>query len=91
MLDDLNKNPLKGLQIASFGEILFDMIDDEPHLGGAPLNFAWYASQMGAEVAFLSTVGNDQLGDKALSAILNTKIEPIINIHLLASFTLFII
>ena len=78
MLDDLNKNPLKGLQIASFGEILFDMIDDEPHLGGAPLNFAWYASQMGAEVAFLSTVGNDQLGDKALSAILNTKIEPII-------------
>ena len=58
MLDDLNKNPLKGLQIASFGEILFDMIDDEPHLGGAPLNFAWYASQMGAEVAFLSTVGN---------------------------------
>ena len=78
MLADLNRDPLKGLQVASFGEVLFDMIDDEPHLGGAPLNFAWYASQMGAEVSLLSTVGNDQLGDRALNTILNTKIEAIV-------------
>ena len=78
MLADLNRNPLKGLQVASFGEVLFDIIDDKPHLGGAPLNFAWYASQMGAEVTLISTVGTDQLGDKALSTILNTKIEPIV-------------
>jgi len=78
MLADLNRDPLKGLQVASFGEVLFDMIDDEPHLGGAPLNFAWYASQMGAEVSLLSTVGKDQLGDRALNTILNTKIEAIV-------------
>ena len=78
MLADLNRDPLKGLQVASFGEVLFDMIDDEPHLGGAPLNFAWYASQMGAEVSLLSTEGKDQLGDRALNTILNTKIEAIV-------------
>ena len=78
MLNELNINTLKDLRIVSFGEVLFDMIDNEPHLGGAPLNFAWYASQMGAAVTFLSTIGNDMLGDRALNTILNSKIEPVI-------------
>ena len=70
MLDKLNTTPLEGIRIVSFGEVLFDIIDNEPHLGGAPLNFAWYASQMGAEVALLSAVGNDLLGNRALNTCL---------------------
>lgn len=78
MLDKLNTTPLEDIRIVSFGEVLFDIIDNEPHLGGAPLNFAWYASQMGAEVALLSAVGNDLLGNRALNTIQNSQIEPLI-------------
>lgn len=47
----------------SFGEILFDQIDDDYHLGGAPLNFAYYLRQFGVPVALVSAIGNDRLGN----------------------------
>ena len=40
-------------QIISFGEIVFDMIEGTPHLGGAPLNVACYIRQFGVCVGLV--------------------------------------
>ena len=50
-------------QSISFGEILFDHFQDGVHLGGAPLNFAWYLRQFGISVAMVSAIGSDELGN----------------------------
>jgi len=52
--------------VLALGEILWDVIGDERHLGGAPFNFAAHTFQFGAESAIVSRVGEDMLGDKAL-------------------------
>ena len=55
-----------GPEAVSFGEIVFDLFEGEAHLGGAPLNFAFYLRQLGVSVALVSAVGSDALGDRAL-------------------------
>ena len=62
-------------QAICFGEILFDHIEDQLHLGGAPLNFAYYLSQLGISVAMVSAIGNDELGDRALSLLVKAGID----------------
>ncbi|GGK57130.1 carbohydrate kinase [Rufibacter glacialis] len=57
------------MKILSFGEILFDLIEGKPYLGGAPLNFAAHAAQCGAETYIFSAVGQDELGTQALEKI----------------------
>ena len=36
-------------KILSYGEIIFDLIEGRPFLGGAPLNFAWFVNQLGGQ------------------------------------------
>ena len=55
--------------IVSFGEILFDLIEGEPHLGGAPLNQAVQLKRLGADASIISAVGRDRLGDAVFSAL----------------------
>ncbi len=52
-----------------FGEVLWDVIDEVPHLGGAPLNFAAHWVQMGNEAAMISSLGSDTLGDRAIERV----------------------
>ena len=54
--------------IVAFGEILWDVIDGVPHLGGAPFNFAAHAARCGLKSAIVSAVGDDELGQRALEA-----------------------
>ena len=54
------------MRIVSVGEILWDLIGDREYLGGAPLNFAAHARQLGHEVFLLSAVGKDDRGQRAL-------------------------
>lgn len=51
-----------------FGEILYDVYENMPVIGGAPFNFAIQLSRMAEEkdVVMISAVGNDELGAKAL-------------------------
>ena len=51
--------------VVSFGEILWDVIEGVPHLGGAPFNFAAHCSLCGLNVAMASSVGDDDLGRRA--------------------------
>ena len=57
---------IKGL---CFGEILFDVIDQNEHLGGAPLNLAAHLAQCGAQVDMISAIGKDSKGQTAIAAI----------------------
>ena len=54
--------------VVAFGEILWDVVDGVPHLGGAPFNFAAHASRCGLKSAIVSAVGDDELGRRALDA-----------------------
>ena len=58
----------KRFDIVAFGEILWDVIDGVPHLGGAPFNFAAHAARCGLKSAIVSAVGDDELGRRALEA-----------------------
>jgi fructokinase len=58
--------------VLSFGEVLWDVIDGQKFLGGAPLNFAVHFVQSGGKSALLSGIGKDEDGKNALS-LLNEK------------------
>ena len=51
--------------VVSFGEILWDVIEGVPHLGGAPFNFAAHCALCGLKTAMISSVGGDDLGRRA--------------------------
>lgn len=54
------------MKIISLGEVLWDILPEAEHLGGAPFNFAWHARHLGYDVSFVSAVGNDDRGRRAL-------------------------
>jgi len=49
-----------------FGEILWDIIESKPYIGGAPFNLAAHLTKMGLKSTLISSVGKDALGKKAL-------------------------
>ncbi|MBN8217599.1 MAG: carbohydrate kinase [Spirochaetes bacterium] len=57
------------LRLLCYGEVLWDLIEGVPHLGGAPFNVAAHASRLGVEAWLMSAVGDDELGLRALSEI----------------------
>ena len=54
------------MQLASLGEILWDLIDGKELLGGATFNFSVQLSRLGHDVSFVSAVGDDARGRLAL-------------------------
>ena len=57
------------MKLASFGEIIWDVYENERTLGGAPLNFAAHAALYGFDAYLFSAVGNDELGKEATAAV----------------------
>lgn len=55
--------------IVSVGELLWDRFPKEAQLSGAPTNVAIHAAALGAESWLVSAVGNDSLGNMALSRL----------------------
>ena len=53
-----------------FGEVLFDCFPDgNSVLGGAPFNVAWHLQAFGLAPLVVSSIGDDDLGEKVLSAM----------------------
>ncbi len=52
--------------IAGIGELLWDVLGESEKLGGAPVNFTYHASALGATGIAISTIGNDPRGHTAL-------------------------
>ncbi len=53
---------MKNLPIVLAGEVLFDCFPDVKVLGGAPFNVAWHLQALGAQLLFVSRVGDDANG-----------------------------
>jgi fructokinase len=49
-----------------FGEVLWDIFPNESKIGGAPLNVAFRLKTFGNNVAIISAVGKDALGEKLI-------------------------
>jgi fructokinase len=62
----MNNKTNNTINLLSFGEILWDIIEGIPHLGGAPFNLAAHAAHLGINTYLLSSVGQDELGTKAI-------------------------
>jgi fructokinase len=56
-------------EILAFGEVLWDVIDGVPHIGGAPFNFAAHAVKCGKPSALISAIGDDELGVRTRTRI----------------------
>jgi fructokinase len=55
------------MKILAYGEILWDIIEGNEHLGGAPFNFAAHSAKCGAESYIVSRLGDDYLGMRAFN------------------------
>ncbi len=53
--------------IIGLGELLWDNLPTGKKLGGAPVNFTYYACALGADGYAISAVGNDRSGDELLA------------------------
>jgi fructokinase len=51
-----------GFNVIGIGEVLWDLLPSGPQLGGAPANFAYHASQLGAQAQVITRVGDDKRG-----------------------------
>src|SRR6266852_9802531 len=56
-------------KVVGLGEILWDMLPNGKQLGGAPANFAYISTLLGAEGIVASRVGSDSLGKEALQQL----------------------
>jgi fructokinase len=54
------------VNVISIGEVLWDIVGQEEHLGGATFNFSAHLSRLGHRVSFISAVGKDELGQKVI-------------------------
>ncbi|HEX5481036.1 MAG TPA: PfkB family carbohydrate kinase [Terriglobia bacterium] len=52
------------MKVISVGEVLWDVVGQEEHLGGAPFNFAAHLKRLEHEVFFVSATGQDERGDR---------------------------
>lgn len=68
-----------------FGEVLWDVFPDHEKIGGAPLNVALRLNSFGDNVAMISAVGNDDLGNQLIGYlnenILTTEYIQVHNEH----------
>lgn len=71
-----NKKPI----VAGIGEILWDVLPAGKRAGGAPINFVYHATQLGAEGYAISAVGNDVSGTEMIQELDKSGIN-----HLLGS------
>jgi len=54
------------LKTLAIGEVLWDIVDNQALLGGAPFNVAAHLARMGVESYLVSSIGKDNLGHKIL-------------------------
>ncbi len=53
------------MHFVAIGEILFDVMNKDATLGGAPLNVASHVKKLGSQSTIVSAVGDDELGRRA--------------------------
>ena len=67
------------MKIIGIGEVVWDCFPEGKRLGGAPINFCFFAKELGAESYPVTAIGDDELGDETF-AVLKEKMESSINL-----------
>lgn len=62
-------------RILGVGELLWDLFPDGPRLGGAPFNVTANLRRLGHDAAFVTAVGDDELGRAALRTVDELGVE----------------
>ena len=62
-------------KVVSFGEIVWDILPGGKQIGGAPLNFAFFANSPEIQAYVISAVGMDSLGDETLELLEKTGVN----------------
>jgi fructokinase len=57
------------MKIIGIGEVVWDCFANEKKLGGAPINFCYFAQQLGAQAIPITAIGKDALGDETLNQL----------------------
>ena len=65
----------KNLKAVAYGEVLWDVFDNEKKIGGAPLNVALRMKTLGCDVAMISCVGNDEDGKAIIDQLKSLGLE----------------
>ncbi|KAF2508089.1 carbohydrate kinase family protein [Flavobacterium foetidum] len=68
-------NNKKSLKTVSYGEVLWDVFENEKKIGGAPLNVALRMKTFGCDAAIISCVGNDADGEAIIHHIQNLGLD----------------
>ena len=55
--------------VVGIGELLWDVFPEVKKAGGAPINFVYHATQLGAEGYAISAVGNDVFGTEIIQEL----------------------
>jgi len=66
--------------VVGIGELLWDIFPTEKKAGGAPINFVYHSSALGAEGYAISSVGNDDLGTEILKELDDNNIQHCIEV-----------
>ncbi len=69
-----NKTPI----VVGLGELLWDVFPNTKKAGGAPINFVYHATSLGARGYAVSAVGDDELGHEILTELKQNSINGII-------------
>jgi len=65
----------KNLKAVAYGEVLWDVFDNEKKIGGAPLNVALRMKTLDCDVAMISCVGKDNDGEAIINQVKNLGLE----------------
>lgn len=74
-------NLIKKYTVTGIGEVLWDMLPTGKVLGGAPVNFAYHAAQLGAMGVAISAVGDDELGREIMNTVNGKEIKNCIAVN----------
>lgn len=66
---------MKRHRVIGIGEIVWDVFGADMKKGGAPINFAYYCSRLGADAGIISAVGDDAPGRKVLKELSETGLD----------------
>ena len=63
------------MKIIGIGEVVWDCFPEGKRLGGAPINFCFFAKELGAESYPVTAIGEDELGDETFAVLKETGLD----------------
>lgn len=63
------------MKIIGIGEVVWDCFPEGKRLGGAPINFCFFAKELGADSYPVTAIGEDELGDETIAVLKKTGLN----------------